>query len=102
MRGPVGTSSRRMPLQGVVNQIRDGDIIAAASTVAGLDITHTGFAHLARWATAPHACPAHRAPVEISPLPLAERIQKIQRQWGIMIARVNDDASPGPRTRASP
>ncbi len=79
---------------GVVNGIRDGDIIAAASTVAGLDVSHTGFAiwkdgelHLM------HA-PLTGSPVEISPLPLAERIKTITSQWGIMVARVNDDWMP--------
>lgn len=78
----------------VVNGIRDGDIIAAASTVDGLDVSHTGFAiwkdgqlHLL------HA-PLTGSPVEVSPLPLAERIQAISSQWGIMVARVNDEWMP--------
>lgn len=77
-------------IAGIVNGIRDGDIIAAASTVAGLDVSHTGFAlwkdgqlHLM------HA-PLTGSPVEVSPLPLAERIQGITSQWGIMVARVDD------------
>jgi len=81
-------------IAGIVNGIRDGDIIAAASTVAGLDVSHTGFAiwkdgdlHLM------HA-PLTGSPVEISPLPLAERIQAISSQWGIMVARVNDEWMP--------
>lgn len=81
-------------IAGVVNGIRDGDIIAAASTVAGLDVSHTGFAiwkdgelHLL------HA-PLTGSPVEISPLPLAERIKTITSQWGIMVARVNDEWMP--------
>ena len=56
-------------IAGMVNGIRDGDIIAAASTVAGLDVSHTGFAiwkdgelHLM------HA-PLTGSPVEISPAP---------------------------------
>jgi len=81
-------------IAGIVNGIRDGDIIAAASTVAGLDVSHTGFAiwkdgelHLM------HA-PLTGSPVEISPLPLAERIQAISSQWGIMVARINDEWMP--------
>jgi len=88
-------------IAGVVNGIRDGDIIAAASTVAGLDVSHTGFAiwkdgqlHLM------HA-PLTGSPVEISPLPLAERIAAISSQWGIMVARVNDEWMP-PAGSASP
>ncbi|MCH7935438.1 MAG: DUF1460 domain-containing protein, partial [Gemmatimonadetes bacterium] len=68
--------------------IRDGDIIAATSTVAGLDIAHTGIAlwrdgrlHLL------HA-PLAGGVVQISEAPLAERIQRIgERQDGVMVAR---------------
>jgi hypothetical protein len=67
--------------------IRDGDIIAATSTLEGLDIAHTGFAiwidnrlHLM------HA-PLVGTVVEISVRPLAERIQRIEAQNGVMVAR---------------
>ena len=67
--------------------ILDGDIIAATSTVAGLDIAHTGIAlwrdgrlHLL------HA-PLAGGVVQISEVPLAERIQRIDSQDGVMVAR---------------
>jgi hypothetical protein len=67
--------------------IQNGDVIAAVSTVDGLDIAHTGFAF---W----HGGRLHllHAPlvgefVEISARPLAERIQNIAGQKGIMVAR---------------
>ncbi|HSJ23612.1 MAG TPA: N-acetylmuramoyl-L-alanine amidase-like domain-containing protein [Longimicrobiales bacterium] len=67
--------------------IRNGDIIAATSTLDGLDIAHTGIAvwvgdrlHLM------HA-PLVGTVVEISERPLAERIQGISAQNGIMVAR---------------
>jgi hypothetical protein len=67
--------------------IRDGDIIAATSTLQGLDVAHTGFAlwidgelHLL------HA-PLFGRNVEISDLPLARRIPSIPGQDGIMVAR---------------
>jgi len=70
-----------------VDSIRHGDIIAATSTVAGLDIAHTGIAfrvgsdlHLL------HA-PLTGDVVEISPLPLAARILGFSSQDGIMVAR---------------
>ena len=92
--GPPRYVIPKESIAGVVNGIRDGDIIAAASTVAGLDVSHTGFAiwkdgelHLL------HA-PLTGSPVEISPLPLAERIKTINSQWGIMVARVNDEWMP--------
>ena len=71
----------------VEDRIQDGDIIAATSTVAGLDIAHTGIAlwrdgrlHLL------HA-PLAGGVVQISEVPLAERIQRIGGQDGVMVAR---------------
>lgn len=67
--------------------IRDGDIIAATSSLPGLDVAHTG---LAIWVDGQlhlmHA-PLVGDSVEISDRPLAERIQRIARQDGIMVAR---------------
>lgn len=69
-------------------QIQDGDVIAATSTLPGLDVAHTGIAlwqdgrlHLL------HA-PLVGKVVEISVLPLAERIIENRTQDGIMVARV--------------
>lgn len=71
----------------VEDRIRNGDIIAATSTVRGLDVAHTGIAiwidgrlHLL------HA-PLVGKTVEISEVPLAERIQGLKGQDGIMVAR---------------
>lgn len=67
--------------------IRDGDIIAATSTVEGLDIAHTG---IALWVDGQlhllHA-PLVGSSVEISEVPLADRIRNIPQQDGIMVAR---------------
>ena len=72
---------------GIADGIRDGDIIAATSSIAGLDIAHTGLAirldgelHLM------HA-PLVGSVVEISERPLAERILRIDGQDGITVAR---------------
>ncbi|MEQ1855165.1 MAG: N-acetylmuramoyl-L-alanine amidase-like domain-containing protein [Longimicrobiales bacterium] len=71
----------------VADQIRDGDVIAATSTVAGLDIAHTG---LALWVDGSlrllHA-PLVGDSVEISTVTLAERIVSIAGQDGIIVAR---------------
>jgi hypothetical protein len=71
--------------------IRDGDIIAATSTVAGLDVAHTG---LALWIDGRlhllHAPLVGRS-VEISERSLAERIASIGGQDGIMVARIIDE-----------
>jgi hypothetical protein len=72
----------------VAARIQDGDLIAATSTLPGLDVAHTGIAvwrdgrlHLL------HA-PLVGKVVEISEQPLAERINGIRTQDGIMVARV--------------
>ena len=67
--------------------IQDGDIIAAVSTLDGLDVAHTG---IALWQEGElhllHA-PLVGDSVEVSELPLAERIQGFSSQMGIMVAR---------------
>ncbi|TVP43753.1 MAG: DUF1460 domain-containing protein [Gemmatimonadales bacterium] len=74
----------------VESGIRNGDIIAAVSTVDGLDIAHTGVAlrhdgriHLL------HA-PLVGDSVEISSRPLADRIRSISGQKGIRVLRPLD------------
>jgi hypothetical protein len=71
----------------VADRIQNGDVIATTSTVRGLDIAHTGFAlwidgrlHLM------HAPLVGRS-LEISERPLAERLQRIPGQDGLMVAR---------------
>ena len=67
--------------------IQDGDVIAAASNLPGLDIAHTG---LALWVDGKlhlmHA-PLVGSVVEISQVPLADRILSIKGQDGIMVSR---------------
>jgi hypothetical protein len=68
--------------------IQSGDIIALATSIDGLDVTHTGFAirkengriHLL------HASSSNEE-VEISDLPLADYLNGIRHNTGIMIAR---------------
>ena len=71
----------------VAAEIHDGDIIAATSTVAGLDVAHTG---LALWIDGSlhllHA-PLVGEAVQISEVSLAERVARIDGQDGIMVAR---------------
>jgi hypothetical protein len=67
--------------------IRSGDILALATSIDGLDVTHTGFAirlednriHLL------HA--SSSGAVEISALPLVEYLKKIKKNTGIIVAR---------------
>ncbi len=70
------------------NKIKDGDLIAFTSTVKGLDVNHVGFAvslddgriHIL------HA-PIEGSPVQITDLPLAEYVMKIEKDTGIIVVR---------------
>ena len=74
-------------IAGVASKIRNGDVIAATSTERGLDVAHTG---IALWVDGRlhllHA-PLVGESVEISRLPLAQRIVDIDAQDGILVAR---------------
>lgn len=69
------------------DQIQSGDIIALATSIEGLDVTHTGFAirvddgriHLL------HA--SSSGAVEISALPLVDYLKKIKNNTGVIVAR---------------
>ncbi|NER09799.1 N-acetylmuramoyl-L-alanine amidase-like domain-containing protein [Muriicola jejuensis] len=69
------------------NMLESGDIIALATSIEGLDVTHTGFAirmpdnriHLL------HASATGK--VEISELPLVDYLKKIRNNTGIIVAR---------------
>ena len=74
----------------VASQIRDGDIIAATSAIRGLDVAHTGFAVWVDGELHFMNAPLVGSSVEISQLPLAERIRRIDGQDGIMVARPVD------------
>jgi len=67
--------------------IRDGDIIAATSTVAGLDIAHTGIALWRDGTLRLMHAPLVGSHVQISEESLAERITRLGGQDGIMVAR---------------
>ncbi|RMH21129.1 MAG: DUF1460 domain-containing protein [Gemmatimonadetes bacterium] len=71
----------------IEDRIRDGDIIAAASTVEGLDVAHTGIAlRIGERVHLLHA-PLVGDSVQISEVPLADRILRIRGQDGILVAR---------------
>ena len=77
-------------LAGAVQGVREGDVIAATSTVPGLDIAHTGIA--VRFNGAIHLlhAPLVGDSVEVSVEPLAARIQRISSQDGVMVGRPVD------------
>lgn len=67
--------------------IRTGDIIAATSTVPGLDVAHTGLAVWQDGALYLMHAPLVGDSVVVSTRPLASRITDISSQDGIMVAR---------------
>lgn len=77
-------------LDAAVSGIRDGDIIAMTSTVAGMDIAHTG---LALWVDGVlhlmHA-PLVGDWVEISAEALPQRVRRIRSQSGLVVARPSE------------
>lgn len=74
-------------IEDVGHEIRDGDIIAATSTVRGLDVAHTGLAIWEEGTLRLMHAPLVGDSVRISKRSLAERILAIPGQDGIMIAR---------------
>lgn len=84
----------------VADRIETGDIIAATSSIDGLDVAHTG---LALWIDGElhlmHA-PLVGEDVQISERTLAERIRSIEGQDGIVVARPLPHPSEGERPGA--
>jgi hypothetical protein len=82
-------------IQSWISSIQNGDIIAATSTVDGLDVAHTG---LAFWQGSElhllHA-PLVGGAVEVSRLPLSERILRLEGQDGIRVVRPLDPSGVG-------
>ncbi len=74
-------------LAAAASGIREGDIIAATSTVGGLDIAHTGIAVRRGGILRLMHAPLVGSHVQISPESLAERVLRIEGQDGIMVAR---------------
>jgi hypothetical protein len=71
----------------VVSQIQDGDIIAITSTVPGLDVAQTGLAYWQGGELHLLHAPMVDDVVEVSRLPLAERIWRVDAQDGIRVVR---------------
>lgn len=71
----------------IAGAIDEGDIIAATSTVPGLDVAHTGIVMRRGGEAFLLHAPLVGSVVQISETPIAERIQGISGQDGIMVAR---------------
>lgn len=72
---------------GAADRIEDGDVIAATSTLPGLDVAHTGIAYWQDGRLHLIHAPLVGKSVEISVLPIADRILANKTQDGIMVAR---------------
>jgi hypothetical protein len=82
----------------VEDEIREGDIIAATSTVPGLDVAHTGIAVRIDGSLRLLHAPLVGEAVQISERSLSERILAMDGQDGIMVARPLEPLAA--RTRA--
>jgi len=71
----------------VEGEIRTGDIIAATSTLPGLDVAHTGIALRRDGVLYLMHAPLVGEVVQISEKPLADRLLDLSAQDGIMVAR---------------
>ncbi len=69
------------------DQIKSGDIIALATSIEGLDVTHTGFAIRADDGRIHLLHASSSGAVEISALPLVEYLKKIKMNTGVIVAR---------------
>ncbi len=91
MEARVGSVERYYIPAGAIDEasdgIQDGDVIAATSTVEGLDIAHTGIALWQDGVLRLLHAPLVGSHVRISEGSLAERIGRIGGQDGIMVAR---------------
>jgi len=82
-------------VRSVADRIRDGDIIAATSTLAGLDVAHTGIALWQAGALYLMNAPLVGRSVEVSDERLPDRLIRIGTQDGLMVARPLEPV-PGP------
>ena len=78
---------REQDIDDIEPDLLDGDLVAATSSVEGLDIAHTGIAIWIECRVHLLHAPLVGGVVQLSELPLAERILEIKGQDGVMIAR---------------
>jgi hypothetical protein len=72
------------------NQIMDGDIIAFTTNIAGLDVSHTGFAlHRNGRLHLLHAS-SRTQMVEITSVPLMDYLKSMNRVTGILVGRLGE------------
>ena len=77
-------------LEEAASGIRTGDVIAATSTLYGLDIAHTGIAYWTNGELHLLHAPLVGSTVVLSERTLPDRIRQIESQDGVMVARPLD------------
>jgi hypothetical protein len=82
-------------IQARISLIQNGDIIAATSTVEGLDVAHTGLAYWQGFELHLLHTPLVGGAVEVSRLPLAGRILRQDGQDGIRVIRPVNPSGAG-------
>ncbi len=70
-------------------RFQPGDVVAMATSIGGLDVTHTGFIHVADGRTGFMHASSASSEVKISP-DLAAYVRDIRNQVGIFVARPVD------------
>ena len=69
------------------SKLRNGDIIALATSIEGLDVTHTGFAIQSENGRIHLLHASSSGQVEITKIPLADYLLKVKSNIGIIVAR---------------
>lgn len=69
------------------DSLKEGDIIALATAIPGLDVTHTGVAMRGKDDRIHLLHASSSGQVEISQLPLVEYLKKIKSNTGVLVAR---------------
>lgn len=88
-----GVGRFRIPEEEIADRagrIREGDIIAVTSNLDGLDVAHTGLAVWQDGALHLLHAPLVGESVQVSELPLADRVLRLQTQDGIRVIRPVD------------
>jgi hypothetical protein len=85
--GPPRIVLPKARVAGAEAALRDGDVVAATAARPGLDVVHTGFVVLRDGRAHLLHAPLAGGTIEVSALPLAERLQGIAAQDGLMVAR---------------
>ena len=67
--------------------IQHGDIIALATSITGLDVTHTGFASREADGRIYLLHASSKGEVELSPIPLLQYLEGVKNNTGILVAR---------------